>query len=214
MSRYLFLYKVKDTDDRDCCAYIEAKNPRWECDHYFGGVNLHGACYCGHDFEAYDDIDTVLTREEYEQLIQFNNNIHALGYGITKGDERYQKGIELCKAIQPIFDKLASDEAGEFQNRIIEEEIEYLCDKYNLSQEEVEEIFDNYGLNYRDRAVIGGIFDNSSDLGYEEAWSLGYINHNDSIMERYFDYEQFGKDLLEDEYYYELSDGRVVSLCY
>lgn len=214
MSRYLFLYKVKGSDDRDCCAYIEAKNPRWECDHYFGGVNLHGACYCGHDFEDYDDIDTVLTREEYEQLVQFNKEISALGYGIKKGDERYQKGIELCKAIQSVFDKLASREAEDFQNRIIEEEIEYLCDEHNLSREEVEEVFDNYGLDYRDRAVIGHVFDNSSDLGYEEAWSLGYIKNGDTIAERYFDYEKFGEDLLEDEYYYELSDGRVVSLCY
>ena len=214
MSRYLFLYKVKDSDDRDCCAYIEAKNPRWECDHYFGGTTLHGACYCGHDFEAYDDVDTVLTREEYEQLIQFNNDIKALGYGIKKGDERYQKGIELCKAIQPVFDKLCSTEAEEFQNGIIEEEICWLCEEHSLSREDVESIFDEYHLDYRDRGIVGCVFDNSSDLGYEEAWQLGYIKNGDTIAERYFDYEKFGEDLLEDENYFALSDGRVVTLNY
>ena len=68
MSKYLFLYREKAVDDRDCCAYIEAKNPRFECDHYFGGVGLHGACYCGHDFPDYKDIETI----RKEQLTNFN----------------------------------------------------------------------------------------------------------------------------------------------
>lgn len=28
---YLFLFREKDSDDRDCCAYIDSKNPRFEC---------------------------------------------------------------------------------------------------------------------------------------------------------------------------------------
>ena len=214
MSKYLFLYREKAADDRDCCAYIEAKNPRFECDHYFGGVGLHGACYCGHDFPDYKDIETILTKTEYEELIAYNKAINDLGYGIKKGDERYNKGIELAKSVQHIFDKLKSREAKEFQQTIIESEIEYLKDEYSLSDEDIEKIFDEYYLDYRDRGIVGCVFNNSSDLGYEEAWELGYIKNGDTIAERYFDYEKFGEDLLEDENYLELDDGRVVSLNY
>ena len=214
MSKYLFLYREKAADDRDCCAYIEAKNPRFECDHYFGGIGLHGACYSGHKFPDYKDIETILTETEYEELIAYNKAINELGYGIKKGDERYNKGIELSKSVQHIFDKLESSEAKEFQQSIIESEIEYLKDEYSLSDEDIKKIFDEYYLDYRDRGIVGCVFNDSSDLGYEEAWQLGYIKNGDTIAERYFDYEKFGEDLLEDENYLELDDGRVVSLNY
>lgn len=214
MSKYLFLYREKDSDDRDCCAYIEAENPRWKCDHYFGSIILRGACYSGREFPAYEDIETILTENEYSELIQFNRAIKDLGFGIKKGDERYNKGIELSKGIEHIFDKLNSNEAKEFQEHIIESEIEYLKNEYSLSDKDIEKIFDEYYLDYRDRGIIGYVFNDSSDLGYEEAWSLGYIKNGDNIAERYFDYEKFGEDLLEDENYLELDDGRVVSLNY
>lgn len=213
MSKYIFLYK-NNTEDRDCCAYIEAKPMRWECGHYFGSVTLHGACYSGHSFDSYEDIKTVLTEDEYNQLIKFNKDINDLGYGITKGDDRYNKGVELCNAIQPIYDKLLSEENEEFFEEIFEEEKEYLMDEYNLDDDDIEFIFGNYCLDYRDRAVVGYVFNDVYDLGYEEAWSLGYVNNNDSIVERYFDFEAFGEDLANDEGYCKLVDGRVVSLCY
>lgn len=213
MREYIFLYK-DNTEDRDCCAYIEPSPMRFECDHYFGSVILHGACYSGHNFANYEDIKTVLTENEYNQLIQFNKDINDLGYGITKGDERYNKGVELCEAIQPIYDKLLSEENEKFFEEIKEEEREYLMDEYNLNEYDIETIFDNYGLDYRDRAVVGYVYNDIYDLGYEEAYSLGYINNNDSIASRYFDFESFGEDLANDEYHCELTDGRVVSLCY
>ena len=36
MSERLFLYRIKDSDDRDCCAYIDADGSKFECNHYFG----------------------------------------------------------------------------------------------------------------------------------------------------------------------------------
>lgn len=214
MSEYLFLYREKDSDDRDCCVYINAKNPRWECEHYFVGINLHGACFCHSSFCEYEYIETILTESEYNELIQYNNAVKDLGYAIKKGDERYNKGIELSKNIQYIFDKLKSDEAMEFQNKIIESEIEYMQSEYNLSLEDIELIFDNYGLDYRDRGIISWIADSAYNLGYEEAFSFGYIKNGDSILEKYFDYKQFGQDLLDKERYIELNDGRVVCLNY
>ena len=209
----VFLYK-DNSGDRDCCAYIDAQPSRFECNHYFGGVTLHGACYSGHKFAEYEDIRTVLTQDEYAQLVQFSKDINDLGYGITRGDERYNRGIELCEAIQPIYDKLLSEEGEEFFAQIWEEEKEQLMWEYNLDEDDIETIAGNYGLDYRDRSIVGSIFKDYYDLGYEEAWSLGYVNNNDSIASRYFDFEAFGEDLANDENYCELSDGRIVSLSY
>jgi hypothetical protein len=213
MRKYVFLYK-DNSEDRDCCAYIEAKPMRWECEHYFGSVNLNGACYCGHEFAKYENIKTILTETEYNQLIKFSEDIHNLGFGITKGDERYNRGIELCKSIQVIYDKLLSEEAQEFFEQIQEEEREYLMNEYSLDDDDIDLIFDNYYLDYRDRGVVGYVFKDAYDLGYEEAWALGYVSNNDSITSRYFDFEAFGEDLANEENYCELSDGRIVSLNY
>ena len=212
MSKYVFLYK-DNSDDRDCCAYVEVKPMRFECGHYFGSVILHGACYSGHNFASYEDIETVLTEDEYNQLIKFNEEIKALGYGIAEGDKRYDKGVELCKSIQFVYDKLLSKENEEFFAKIVEEEKEFLMDEYNLVEEDVECIFNHYGLDYRDRSIVSYVFEDAYDLGYEEAFSLGYIRE-DTFIERYFDFEKFGEDLLEEEQYLELNDGRVVYLNY
>lgn len=207
----LFLYKTNE-DDRDCCAYIEGKPMRWECGHYFGGVNLCGAAYCGGNLEDYDNIKTVLTREEYEQLIKFADEIHQLGYGITVGDERYEKGVALCKAIQPVYDKLKSEEAAAFFEEIQAEEVEYLMEEYGLSEEEVQEIFNAYSYEYRDRGIVGGIYDDVEELGEEEALNLGYVSwKSNDVISKYFDFKKFGQDLAdEDCMYHELEDGIVV----
>lgn len=212
MSKYIFLYK-ENTEDRDCCAYIEAKPMRWECGHYFGSVILHGACYSGHNFAPYEDIKTILTEDEYNQLVKFNEEIKDLGFGIVKGDERYNKGVELCNAIQSVYGKLLSAENENLFNEVIEEEKEYLMDEYGFDEEDIEQIFDEYYLDYRDRGIVGCVFDSVYDLGYDEAYSLGYVDSN-SVAERYFDFEKFGEDLLEEEQYMQLNDGRCVCLNY
>jgi U3 small nucleolar ribonucleoprotein component len=215
MSKYVFLYK-DNSEDRDCVAYVENKPMRFECDHYFGGITLSGACWSGRRWEEinYSDIKTVLTEQEFEVLKQFDKNIHDLGYGIKKGDDRYNNGVELCNSIQYIFDKLNSEENQALFKEVIQEETEYLMNEYNLDESDIEQIFNEYSLDYRDRGIVGYVFKDSDELGYEEAWQLGYIKDDDSISSKYFDTSKFGQDLLEDENYLELSDGRVVSLMY
>lgn len=214
MSKRVFLFK-DNSEDRDCVAYIENKPIRFECDHYFGSVILEGACWSGRNWDKinYNDITTILSEQEFEQLKQFDKDINNLGYGIEKGDTRYNKGIELCNRIQHVYDKLNSEENQELFKQVQQEEIEYLMNVYSLNEDDIQEIFDNYYLDYRDRGIVGSIYENSEDLGYEEAYSMGYINDNDSIT-RYFNYEQFGEDLLQEEQYLELSDGRVAYLNY
>lgn len=207
----VFLYRVKDSNDRDCCAYIENRPMRFECDHYFGRVAIHGSCYWGGEFANYDEIETVLSREEYQALIDFSKAIDQLGCCIERGDERYQKGLNLCADVQHVYDKLKSDEAREFFNKIWQSEKEFLMNEYDLDEDDIEDILDNYCCEYLDRSIVGCVFDSVKECGEEEAYSLGYVQRN-TVVERYFDFEKFGEDLLEDEPYHELNDGRVVYL--
>ena len=218
MSKRVFLYK-ENSEDRDCCAYIKAIPSKFECNHYFSSVGIEGACYSGGGFADYKNIKTVLTESEYNQLLQFAENIKNLGFGITEGDERYIKGVELCKAIQPVYDRLLSEDNETFFEEIQAEEIEFLMDEYGLTEDEVTEIFDNYGLEYRDRGIVCCMYDDEYDLGYEEAQGLGVIDYqmekNGFPYDRYFDYEKFGNDLInDDERYIQLADNRVVCLNY
>lgn len=195
MSRYTFLFKENGTNDRDCVRYVELKDLKENhicCD---GKFNVHGACFSmslKNDNISYEDITTILTDEEFKALCN-------------------PDGRDLTS----IIEKLESEENTELFEQIIEEEKEYLMDEYNLDEDDIETIFDNYGLDYRDRAVVGYVYDDTYDLGYETAWSCGYVSNNDSIMERYFDFEKFGEDLVnDDECYCQLADGRCVSLMY
>lgn len=133
MSEHVFLYRIKNSNDRDCCAYIDTNDPDFVCNHYFSSVNICGSCYIGKDWENYDDIETILTRTEYNQLLKYKKELHELGYGITKGDSRYQKGIKIINKIEPIIDKLKSDEAQEFFDRISSEEMQVLKEEYRLN---------------------------------------------------------------------------------
>lgn len=214
MSEHVFLYRIKNSDDRDCCAYIDANGSEFVCNHYFSGLNICGSCYIGRDWAAYDDIETILTKVEYEQLLRYNDEIHELGYGITKGDSRYQKGIKIINKIEPIIDKLKSDEAQEFFDRISSEEMEVLKEEYRLNDSDIECILDEYPLDYRDRSIVTAVYSDMDDLGREEAWQCGYINReNESLMDRYFDYEKFGEDVVsDDEFFIEITYNRAVRI--
>lgn len=215
MSEHLFLYRIKDSDDRDCCAYVDAAGPKFECNHYFSSINICGSCYFGGEFPEYEEIETILTKDEYEEIISFNIFIKAFDYGITKGDSRYRAGIKLIDSIKHIYDKLKSDEAFAFFEDIQKSEMKYLKEEYNLSDRNIEEIFNEYAEDFRDRSIVSYVYDNSEEAGREEAWQLGYVKDDDSISSKYFDYEKFGEDLVEyDEYFMELCDGRVVRLSY
>ena len=194
MREYTFLFKENGTNDRDCVKYVELEDLKGNyicCD---GKFNVHGACFSmslKEENADYENITTILTEEEYKMLCNPDG-----------------------KDLTSIIEKLESEANAELFEQIIEEEKEYLMDEYNLDEDDIETIFDNYGLDYKDRAVVGYVYDDTYDLGYETAWSCGYVNDNDSIMNRYFDFEKFGEDLLEEEQYLGLADGRCVYLNY
>lgn len=208
----LFLYKdieLEKEGDRDCVVYINATPAKFECNHYFGGITLQNVCFCGRDLEKieYKSIKTFLTEKEFTKLQNFYNEISNLGYGITKGDERYNKGIELISNIQPIFDKLNSKDAIDFQNQIIEEEINYLMDEFDIDEDDIKEIFDL--TDYKDRSFISAVYRDISEVAKNEAYELGYATKEN---ERWFNFKSFGNDLLDDNRYHELSDRRIVLL--
>lgn len=204
----LFLYRLKNSEDRDACAYIDETPSTFDCGHYFSGVGIHGACYSSGTFASYEDIDTILTKQEYQRLLKFNEDIKELGYGISKGDERYNKGIELIKDIQVIYDKLESTEAEQFKQNIMDDEKEIIMDMWNLSKDDIEEILNGYSSDYKDRSIIGYVYDDVEELAENEIEQ--YCDIPD-FLENYIDYSKFGEDLLQDEEMYkELEDGRVV----
>lgn len=149
-----------------------------------------GACFCGETKQvAYENITTILTKDEYDSFWAGDN------------------------ALSPIFDKLRSEENDKLFEQVQQEEIEYLMDEYNLDEQDVDDIFTDYGEPYRDRGIVGYVYDDYYDLGYETAWSCGYVNNND-VTSRYFDFEEFGEDLTNDYDHLELRDGRIVRLNY
>lgn len=211
MKRYVFLYRIKDEADRDACAYLENKLNRFVCGHYFSPLGLCGSCYRGGCWEDYADIETILSEDEYATLRKINDELDKLGYGIKPGDERYQKGLALMEEIKPIFDKLNSEEADDFFQQIVADEMQIVMREQDLTEAEVEEAFDGYPLDYRDRSIIGAVYEDVEEAGREEAYALGYIEEGSIICERYFDFERFGRDLAEGDSLQELTSGRCVS---
>lgn len=194
MAEYTFLFREKDSDDRDCVRYIRLQDL---FDHHVccdGKFNVHGACYCMSlkPEVPYEDILTVLTEKQYERLCN-----------PTSGDD-----------FTDIIERLKSTENQLLFEAVQETEKEWIVNNYGgLTESDVEDIFDNYGLDYRDRGIVGCVYDDEEELGKDMAYSCGYIKNGDFI-EKYFDFEKFGEDLLEDYDYLKVSSGLIVSLNY
>ena len=193
MNKYTFLFKENGTEDRDCVAYVnldDIKSGHLCIDDHF---NIHGPCYSmslkGNI--AYENITTILTKEEYEALCN-------------------PVGVDLSG----IITKLESEENEELFEEIQLEEREWLMDEYYLSDKDIDDIFDKYYLDYRDRGIVSCVFEDTYECGYEEAWNLGIIDNYESLVTKYFDFEKFGEDLADDESYVLLDDGRVVYMNY
>ncbi len=211
----LFLAKIKDSNDRDCVYYLDLSSGKFECNHYFSGLHICGACFSGFQEELknevnnnYNNLDTILSKDDFNVLFQFDKNISDLGYSIVMGDERYQKGLEIVSSIQYIIDKLNSNENEQMFAKVINDEKDYCINEYDFSSEEIDEIFDNYCGDYKDRSIIVAVYSDKDDMVYEEKFAMGYENTP------YFDDDAFGDDLLNDEHYYELNSGRIVQYAY
>lgn len=216
MERKYFMAKIKNDDDRDCVKYIEFCG--FECGHYFSLFHIGGACFCGFENEFYDmivnnfdELETILTQDDFIKLFKANEELRNLGCGITRGDDRYNKGMEIINGIQYIEDKLKSNENKELFEKVINDEKIYCMKEWNLTSSEIDYVFKEYkGCNeiYQDRGIIGCVFKDRDEMAEEEKFNFGYEK------QPYFDNEAFAEDLLENDYYLELESGKIVSLNY
>lgn len=201
----IFLFREKAAD-RDCCAYIDHQ-PRFECDHYFGKINLFGNCYSGRNVPDYDSVETVLTLSEWNRLWKYDAFLSNIGYGIKKGDERFLNVISEFKKVKYIFDKLMySDEAKGFHNNIIKSEIDCLKEVYSFDEDDIKEILEYRHFNMLDRSIISAVhydkYKYGEELVYRWAPSLPpFIN-------KYVDFKRLASNCMSDAV--ELSDGRIV----
>lgn len=201
-----FMFREIDKDNRDCCSYLDAK--------YREGVlhlNTCGACFYGSSTRGlpnYDTIETVLTEEEYNAVSDYIR----VSKGILSNFEHLVKNSK--PIVEQAIKKLQSDEGKEFFEKIVADEKEYLKEQWNLSDKDIEDIFDAYPYEYKDRAIVGVIYEDYYELGETEALNVGYHSQSiGKIMDRYFNYEKFGEDLVEENgEYVELDDGRIVYL--
>ena len=218
---YIFLAKIEDINKRDCVYYLDDTSFEFEYGHYFRGLMVCGASFCGFLEELkeevnnnFDKVKTILTKEEFSELFKLHDEVKALGYGIEKDNDKYNKGLELCNKANELFEKLYTKENLDLFNEVIIEEKEWVKNEYSLSSEDVDVLFDNYGhgyscdLGYRDRGIISTIFDDFDNMVYEEKFNFGY---NDIP---YFDDKAFGEDLLENSSYYKLPSGKIVYYSY
>lgn len=195
MKNYVFLFRTKAADDRDCCAYIDIDDLKTVHTCIDGKFNVHGACYSSSlgglcaDYQ-YSEIDTILTENQYNRLVNPNDN----------------------DSFEDIIEALTNKEAENYFEQIIESERKFIADEYNLSDEEIDTVFDEYFLPYRDRGIIGYVWRNYEDLGMEYVEACGNIPE---FLEKYIDYESFGKDLVyETNNYIELESGWIVEVNY
>lgn len=201
----LFLYQLKNIEERDKFAYVE-NGVRFECNHYFSSPSLEGACYSGGDFADYEDIITILTKQEYLDFLKFRNDVKHFGYGIEKDSEKYNECIEVINNHKYLYDKLNSKENEELLDKLLNEDWERFKEENYLDDEDIEEIKENYSGDYKDSSIVNYIED---DLySYAEEFIDNTCNI-DEWIKSYIDFEEMGKDLLEDRGV-ELRNGKVV----
>lgn len=60
---------------------------------------------------------------------------------------------------------------------------------------------DSYSWRWDDGIILYDSIDNFTDLAYYIVEEYGYFDGSNEFLERYFDYEKFGRDLSFDNYY-------------
>ena len=102
MNNYVFLYRTKAADDRDCCAYIDIDDLKAVHTCIDGKFNVHGACYScslGSDYAnyTYDEVDTILTENQYNRLDEeIKHLIKHLTGGCNGCGHHHGEGCESC----------------------------------------------------------------------------------------------------------------------
>ena len=188
MSKYIILYRIKD--EYDGCRYIELNSDGTiHLDYNGRPIVSNASCYT-RIVEAFEDIETWLTEDVFNRMKN------------TDGNDTFSD----------VVDMIANREHEEFETYVRESEIEKMCEEYALDEEDVEEVLYNYHNNdYFDISVISYVWNDAYDVA--ENYINEYCNI-ESWLTSYIDYDGVGEAIIEDGYYYELYDGRVVEYNY
>ena len=211
MEHYIFLGRTKD---EGICYYTQDEPAKFECGHYFASPYLTNASCLIHDFPKYENLETVLSKDEYNRLLKLKDDIYSLGFGIRGGDERYKRGLELRQSLlNDVYAKLTSPEAEKFFNTIVEDEKKKLAELYNLKDYQVDQIFDESPSDYKDAGIVIKVCYDSKEIA--EDFIDNYYPQIDDMsgfkLSWYIDYEKLGDDLVQDsEDCLKLNDGRIV----
>ena len=191
MSKYVILYRVKDSYYG--CRYIELNDDNTIHTDWGGRPIISNATYVGNIREGFDDFDNVetwLTEDVFNRI-------------------KYADGTD---TFSDVVDMIANGEHKEFEKYIRESELEMICEEYRLDKEDVEEIIDNYQNNdYFDMNIIANVWSDAYDIAEHYIDECCRI---DAWLTNYIDYERLGEAIVEEGYYYELANGRVVEYNY
>ena len=183
----MLLYRTKE-NDRDCCKYVDIRNGKLHRD-INNDVIVEGACFSTRIYDDYDNIETLLSREEFERL----KNAHE-----TPDDD-----------FADIIAKLESSDNDGFYEYIQESEIEAIMDEYGVSYNDAHRILSEYPYShaYNDRGIIGCIYRNVNEMGKE----VVNMTHNiEDWLEDYIDYDLIGYNEIEANNAILLDNGQVV----
>ncbi len=188
MSKYVILYRIKDKYDG--CRYIELNNDSTIHLDYKGSPIVSNATCSTRIYEDFEDVETWLTEDVFSRMKN------------TDGNDTFSD----------VVDMIANGEHKEFETYVRESEIEKVYEEYALDEEDIEDIFDNYNNNdYFDMSVISYVWNDAYDV------AKNYVDeccNIESWLTSYIDYNGLGEVIIEDGYYYELYDGRVVQYNY
>ena len=181
MSKYVILYRIKD----DECRYIEISNGNIHLDYQGKPIVSNPTCIT-RIHENFEDVETWLTEDVFNRMKNADGN----------------------DAFSDVVDMIADGEHEDFEAYIKNDELEKICDKYNVDIEDAENIVWNYYNNdYFDNSIIAYVWDNYYDI------AESYVDeccNVESWMYNYIDFDSMGEDIASDRSMYELYDGRIV----
>lgn len=188
MSKYIILYRIKD--EYDGCRYIELNSDgtiHLDCSNK--PIVSNARCSTRID-ENFDDVETWVTEDVFNRMKN------------TDGNDTFSD----------VVDMIANREHEEFETYVRESEIEKMYDEYGFDEDDVEEVLDNYNIcDYFDISIISYVWNDAYDVAenyVDECCSI------ESWLTSYIDYEGLGREIVNDGWYYELDDGRVVQYNY
>ena len=188
MSKYVILYRI--IGEHDGCRYTELNSDGTIYVNCSGKPIVSNAgCVTGID-ESFYEVETWLTEDVFNRMKNADGN----------------------DTFSDVVDMIANGEHKEFEKYIRESEIEMICEEYRLDREDVEEVLYNYQNNdYFDMNIIANVWSDAYDIAEHYIDECCRI---DTWLTNYIDYERLGEAIVEEGYYYELANGRVVEYNY